>query len=613
MINHNTCYFVYFDKHRGTQNYLGTFVGQQSMEDLQNLLKQVDSFLNTTENTEPEATNSQDKKLQNALFQHFGFMTFKHGQQEIIEAILNGENVFAVFPTGHGKSLCYQLPALMLLGTTVVVSPLISLMKDQVDALKVKGIESVSLINSTLAWEDYRYEINRLKQGKTKLLYISPERLRSRRFLDLLNSVPISLFVIDEAHCISQWGRDFRPAYLSICDAIESVYPKVIALFTATAPPDIRDDILNILNIPKPKVLVQGIGRPNLRLKVLRSNQKNEKYDLLENCMSELSGNGIIYAGRRNETEEIAEFLQKKGFHADYYHAGRELHERKQIQEAFFDDSENGIDIVAATNAFGMGIDKPNIRYIIHWTMTGTLEEYCQEIGRAGRDEKLSDCILFYYPDDRDLHEWFIKESAPDKTSLLKLLEVLEYLKGSGNFRLVAMEDLELRVGFKVSKTQVALAYLEKLGFLKRWHNVPSKISVSFRTKPNDDKSIQSELYAQLKNQRVTDILSFCQELEISPRLVMEQLAELQNEGHLQYWGKDDLMLIELLQDSELFSSLSEDQMGLGDYYKLKRSRIDKMVRYAVSKKCRMSVIRHYFGEEVSEGYRCNACDKCNP
>lgn len=583
------------------------------MGNLQDLLKQVDSFLSSTDDLETIAPTSEDNEIENALFEHFGYRIFRHGQQEIIESILNGENVFAVFPTGHGKSLCYQLPALMLPGTTVVVSPLISLMKDQVDALKVKGITSVSLINSTLAWEDYRYEINRLKQGKVKLLYISPERLRSRRFLDLLSSIQISLFVIDEAHCISQWGRDFRPAYLSICDAIESVYPKVVALFTATAPPDIRDDILKILNIPESKVLVQGIERPNLCLKVLESNQKDQKYDLLEDSMRELTGNGIIYAGRRNETEEIAEFLQKKGYQADYYHAGRELHERKQIQEAFFDDSENGLNIVVATNAFGMGIDKPNIRYIIHWTMTGTLEEYCQEIGRAGRDEILSDCILFYYPDDRDLHEWFIKESAPDKVSLLQLLKVLEYLKGSGNFRLMAMEELELRVGFKVSKIQVALSYLEKLGFLKRWHNVPSKISVSFRSKPNNEKPVQSELYVHLKERRVTDILSFCQDFELNPRFMMEQLAELQNEGHLQYWGKDDLMLIELLQDSELFSSLSEEQMGLGDYYKVKRNRIDRMVHYAVSDGCRMKVIRHYFGEKVQEDYRCDKCDRCNP
>ena len=585
------------------------------MGNLQNLLKEVDDILNLSGDLRTQSSlaqlEKQDDELLKALQQYFQYKIFRNGQREIIEAILNEENVFAVFPTGHGKSLCYQLPALMLPGTTVVVSPLISLMKDQVDALKARQIESVSLINSTLSWEEYRLELNRLKQNKIKLLYISPERLRSRRFLDILNSVVISLFVIDEAHCISQWGHDFRPAYLSICDAIDTLYPRAIALFTATAPPDIREDILKILKIPEPRVLVQGMERPNLRLAVHKSENEEEKYTLLEKNISSLKGNGIIYAGRRSETEEIAQFLQKQGYRADYYHAGRELHERKQIQEAFFDDSGNGLDIVVATNAFGMGIDKPNIRYIIHWTMTGTLEEYCQEVGRAGRDEKDSDCLLFYFHEDRELHEWFIKESAPDKPSLFKLLRTLENLKGTGQYRLVAMDELELEVGYKIAKIQVGLAYLEKLGFLKRWHNVPSQISVRLRTQPTDETSGQSELYTHLRQRRMTDILSFCRDLELSPRRVMEQLAELQSEGHLQYWGKDDLMLIELIKDSEFLSSLSEEQMGLGDYVKYKRSRIDKMVRYAAADTCRTKVIRDYFGEEVPEDYRCGTCDNC--
>lgn len=585
------------------------------MGNLQNLLKEVDDILNSSGDlqTQPPLAQleKQDDELLKALQQYFQYNSFRHGQREIIEAILNEENVFAVFPTGHGKSLCYQLPALMLPGTTVVVSPLISLMKDQVDALKARGIESVSLINSTLSWEEYRLELNRLKQNKIKLLYISPERLRSRRFLDILNSLLISLFVIDEAHCISQWGHDFRPAYLSICDAIDTLYPRAIALFTATAPPDIRKDILKILQIPEPRVLVQGMERPNLRLAVHKSEDEEQKYTLLKKNISSLKGNGIVYAGRRSETEEIADFLQKQGYRADYYHAGREVHERKQIQEAFFDDSGNGLDIVVATNAFGMGIDKPNIRYIIHWTVTGTLEEYCQEVGRAGRDEKDSDCLLFYLNEDRELHEWFIKESAPDKPSLLKLLQTLENLKGTGQYRLVAIDELELEVSYKIAKIQVGLAYLEKLGFLKRWHNVPSQISVRLRTQSTDGTSVPSKLYTHLRQRRMTDILSFCRDLELSPRRVMEQLAELQSEGHLQYWGKDDLMLIELLKDSELLASLSEEQMGLGDYVKYKRSRIDKMVRYAAVDECRTKVIRDYFGEEVSEDYRCGTCDNC--
>ena len=589
------------------------------MGNLQNLLREVDGLLNSDVNLEIEQSEElpdvKDDKLHTALQENFQYNSFRRGQREIIEAILKGENVFAVYPTGYGKSLCFQLPALMLPGLTVVVSPLISLMKDQVDALRKRGKECVALINSTQTWEVNRHEMNRIRQGKVKLLYVSPERLRSRRFLELLNSTLISLFVIDEAHCISQWGHDFRPAYLSICDAIDTLFPKSIALFTATAPPDIRDDILEILKIAEAKVLIKGIERPNLRLSVHTIDAKDkekQKYDLLEMYVSSLSGKGIIYAGRRKETEEIAGFLQEKGYNAEYYHAGRETHDRKQIQEAFFDDSGNGLDIVSATNAFGMGIDKADIRFIVHWTMTGTLEEYCQEIGRAGRDGEHSDCILFYMHKDTDLHEWFIRESAPDKASLLRLLQGLEDIKGTGQYRLIAMDELAWRIGFKDTKLQVGLSYLEKMGVIKRWNNLPSRVSVVFRSQPKNSNSEQNKLYSQLHQQRVTDILGFCQTLELSPKSVMEQLAELQNEGHLQYWGKDDLMLIELLQDSEFFSSISEEQMGLGDYIKHRKSRIDQMVYYATSNDCRMKVIRDYFSEEVQEDYRCGNCDRCD-
>ena len=589
------------------------------MRNLQNLLSEVDSILNNAVTVDTDTCNSrpevEDDKLLVELDKYFQYKDFREGQREIIETILNGEDVFAVYPTGHGKSLCYQLPALMLPGLTVVVSPLISLMKDQVDTLRQKGIKPVSLINSMQSWEENRKEMSRIQSGCVKLIYVSPERLRSRRFLDLLNTSLISLFVIDEAHCISQWGHDFRPAYLSICNAIDSLFPKSIALFTATATPDIRDDVLRVLKVTEPKVLVGGIERPNLRLtvKAIEGKEKEEqKYELLKQYISHFKGKGIIYAGRRRETEEIANFLQEQGWSADYYHAGRESAERKHIQEAFFDDSTDGVNIVAATNAFGMGIDKPDIRFIIHWTVTGTLEEYCQEIGRAGRDGKASECILFYMHKDTELHEWFIRESAPDKSSLLRLLQGLENMNGTGEYRLIAMEELAWRIGFKDTKLQVGLSYLEKLGFIKRWDNLPSRVSVAFRSQPKDIDLEQSKLYSQLRQQRVTDILRFCQTLELSPKSVMEQLAELQNEGHLQYWGKDELMLIEIQQDSEFFASISEEQMGLGDYIKHRKSRIDKMVYYATSEGCRMKVIRDYFGEEVKEDYRCNNCDRCS-
>ena len=601
------------------------------MPNLQDLLKKVDAILESTDAVEPVQDCEPRDPLLEALDTHFSYTFFRKGQREIVAAILDGKNVFAVFPTGHGKSLCYQLPALMLDGITVIISPLISLMKDQVDALREQGIDAVSLINSTQTWEEYQNELARLQRNEIKLLYVSPERLRSRRFLDILNGFPISLFVIDEAHCISQWGRDFRPAYLSLKDTIDVLQPRVIALFTATAPPEIQDDILSVLNIPTPVVLTQGIERPNLKLSVQHNENDDEKYLQLEQFLREQNNNhltadsevahtppknGIIYAGRRRETEEIAAFLQRRGFRADFYHAGLERQERTRVQEAFFDNSANGLDIVAATNAFGMGIDKPDIRYIVHWTLTGTLEEYCQEVGRAGRDGEDAHCVLFFCHDDRGLHEWFIKENAPDKQFLLKLLKVVENFKGSDRYRTISNEELEWMSGGNATKILVSLSYLEKLGFLKRWYNVPSQLSVRFRelwsegTAPAD--AAQQELLRQLRS-GVKTILELCEAVGQNPKVIMEDLAELQSDGYIQYWGQEDLLLIELLEDSQMLSTLTDEQIEVGDYVRRKQGQLDRVFGYALESTCRMRFIRDYFGETVEEHYRCGTCDLCQP
>ena len=602
------------------------------MPNLRDLLNEVDAILDSETDVSASKHDGEPPTdpLLEALDTHFGYTSFREGQREIVEAILDGENVFAVFPTGHGKSLCYQLPALMLDGITIVISPLISLMKDQVDALREQGIDSVALINSTQTWEEYQNELARLRRNEIKLLYISPERLRSRRFLDLLNAFPISLFVIDEAHCISQWGRDFRPAYLSLRDTVDILQPGVIALFTATAPPEIQEDILSVLNIPTPRILTQGIGRPNLKLVVQQNEDDDEKYQQLEKFLTDQAPNhlpvrlgnlkispksGIIYAGRRRETEEIADFLQRRGFRADFYHAGLEPHERTRVQDAFFDDSGNGLDIVVATNAFGMGIDKPDIRYIVHWTLTGTLEEYCQEVGRAGRDGEDALCLLLFCNDDRGLHEWFIKENAPDKQSLLKLLKVIENFKGSERYRAMSNDELEWMSGSKATKIHVCLSYLEKLGFLKRWYNVPSQLSVRFRGhwigEAEPTEKTQRELLHQLRGGKSKTILELCEAVGQNPKVIMEALAELQSDGYLQYWGQEDLLLIELLEDSQMLSTLTDEQIEVGDYVRRKQSQIDKMIVYALETTCRMRVIRDYFGEHVDEDYRCGTCDLC--
>ena len=594
------------------------------MKNPQELLQSIDELLNTPDTSPTSSSVSTDDiqdeatdELLPALQKYFGYTDFRDGQREVVEKILNGEDILAAFPTGYGKSLCYQLPALMLPGITVIVSPLISLMKDQVDALRDQKIYAVALLNSSLSWEEYRAELERLERGEIKLLYIAPERFRSRRFLDLLNSHQISLFVIDEAHCISQWGHDFRPSYLALRDAIRELHPSSIALFTATATPDVREDIREQLEIQPPQAFTRGIERPNLKFSVCEASGDAEKYLFLNEHLQQLRGKGIVYAGRRRETEEIASHLKKHGHRVDSYHAGREDFERKRVQDRFFDDGPDGLDLVVATNAFGMGIDKSDIRYIIHWTMTGTLEQYYQEAGRAGRDGETAHCILFYCPDDRGLHEWFVKESAPNKRDLLKLLKLIETFPSVGSLRMFAAEELEWLSSFNDSKIRVGISHLEKLGFLRRLYNVPSKLSVRIRpfeyglSEEIADES-QKTLLRHLRARSELNVLDFCRELNLRPDQLMEQLIDLQSAGNLRYWGAEDLTLIELLEDSDLFASMSADQMGFEDYLLGKNRQIDQIVFYALAEECRGRLVREYFGETIEADYRCESCDRCD-
>ena len=600
------------------------------MRNFQALLQEIDQLLESPANTpKPSSTPDgerpadaaiEEDKLLALLTRYFGHTTFRANQREIIEAILKEEDVLAAFPTGYGKSLCYQLPALMLPGLTVVVSPLISLMKDQVDGLNQRGIQDVTLINSSLRLDEYQWEFGRLTRGEIKLLYIAPERLRSRRFLDLLDSLSVSLFVIDEAHCISQWGHDFRPEYLALRDAIQALHPRTIALFTATATPEVREDIFNALGMDgeRCQTFSRSVQRSNLKFSVYEVPDDSKKYEYLEACLRRLEGNGIIYAGRRAETEKIARRLRTRGHQSDFYHAGLSATERKGVQDRFFNDGPDGVDLVVATNAFGMGIDKPNIRYVMHWTMTGTLEGYCQEAGRAGRDEKPAHCVLFYCPDDRGLHEWFVnQENVMNKRDLSKLLEILETLPAVDHFRMGTAEELGWLSGFKEAKIRVGISYLEKLGYLRRLNNVPSSLNVRLSSSnhrisnPADDS--QRALLQQLKRRSPIRFLEFCREFSQSPHRLMEQLIDFQSDGYLRYWGAEDLLLVELFKDSDLLAATSEDELGFTDYKERRFRQIDQVQRYAREKECRGRLVRNYFGEPIAADYRCGSCDLCDP
>jgi len=347
----------------------------------------------------------------------FGYSSFRPGQEEVIDAILSGTDALAVMPTGAGKSLCYQIPALMLEGMTVVISPLISLMKDQVSALIEAGCDA-AFLNSSLSGSEYAQTMNQIMSGKIKLLYIAPERLQRAdmpEFTD--NNIP--LVVVDEAHCVSQWGHDFRTSYLQIADFIKSIKPRpVVAAFTATATVNVRDDIRKLLNLRNPLSVNTGFDRPNLYFEVQKP--KDKKTALLECLYKRDETSGIIYCATRKTVDETCSFLIKHGFNATRYHAGLDDEERRTNQEDFIYDRKT---VMVATNAFGMGIDKSNVSFVIHYNMPKNIESYYQEAGRAGRDGSPADCILLYNGQDVRINQYLITHDEDEETADYELQE----------------------------------------------------------------------------------------------------------------------------------------------------------------------------------------------
>lgn len=340
----------------------------------------------------------------------FGYPTFREGQEEIVRSIMNGRDTLGILPTGGGKSICYQLPSLMLDGVTLVVSPLISLMKDQVDALEAIGI-SATYINSSLTRQQTMERISQMIHGEYQIVYIAPERLETETFLQAVEFISLPLLAIDEAHCISQWGHDFRPSYMQISKFLGMLKQRpVIAAFTATATDKVQQDIIANLHMRDPYVVKTGYARENLSFSVIKGMDKM-KY-VLDYVRGHANESGIIYASTRKEVDQIYETLSRRGIAAGRYHAGLSDHERKESQDAFLYDR---IQVMAATNAFGMGIDKSNVRYVIHYNMPKNIESYYQEAGRAGRDGEPSDCILLFSPQDIMIQRYLIDQSDADE------------------------------------------------------------------------------------------------------------------------------------------------------------------------------------------------------
>jgi ATP-dependent DNA helicase RecQ len=401
-----------------------------------------------------------------ALREKFAFKDFYPGQEDVVSRVMQGQDTLAILATGAGKSLTYQLPALLLHGTTVVVSPLIALMKDQLDMLRERGITDVVALNSTLSEEQEIRARERVASGTIKIAYTTPEKLEDESFLRLLQSIEVPLFVVDEAHCISQWGHDFRPAYLALGGVIAKLGRPTVLALTATATPSVREDVLHQLGIEHVKPIVRGFDRPNLVYEARKADKEADKLKILNQLFTgddALEGTGIIYTATIKNALEVQHYLTRQlDVPAAVYHSKLHKEDRTSVHNLFMDES---IRAVVATNAFGLGIDKPNIRFVVHYDLPGSLEAYTQEAGRAGRDGLESRCILIYRMSDTRVQNYFLTGKYPDVEEVQRVFGTIEVFGDQAEG--VSMTDLRKILQLPLTKLKVILALLKKSGYIE--------------------------------------------------------------------------------------------------------------------------------------------------